>query len=77
MESNINLAPCPFCGSGEKVIAFTKSILPSHKDGTYYTVKITCRNCWSSVHGIDSFREAAAYESAVGKWNGRAHNETA
>lgn len=27
---------------------------------------------WSSVHGVDSFRETAAYESAVGKWNGRA-----
>ena len=73
MEGKTELKPCPFCGEeNDFVITFSKSILPMHKDGTYYTVRIKCRNCWSGHHGLDSYSETAAYKSAVERWNRRA-----
>lgn len=73
MNDNIELKPCPFCGEAhDKAITYSKTILPMHKDGTYYSVRITCRECWAQVHGDDTFSEAEAYESAAAKWNRRA-----
>lgn len=71
-KDTIELKPCPFCGEKhDMAITFSTTLLPKHKDGRYFSVRITCRNCWASVHGYDSFEETEAYQSAVLKWNRR------
>lgn len=68
----LHLEHCPFCGEKhDMAITFSKTLLPKHKDGRYFSVRITCRNCWASVHGHDLFEEAEAYQSAVLRWNRR------
>lgn len=74
MEGKIDLKPCPFCGAHDLAITYIKSILTEHKDGTFYTVEITCRECWMKIHGNCEWDEREACESAVDKWNRREYH---
>lgn len=78
MANSPELKPCPFCGEEhDMVIRFSKFVLPLHKAGTHYSVGITCRKCWVSVHGRDMWQEEDAYNDAVEAWNLRASRKEA
>lgn len=62
------LKKCPFCGSYDIATSTTRTRV---RGTEYFTARITCRGCWSDVHGTDNWELRDAIAEAANRWNRR------
>ena len=60
MDKNINLLPCPFCGS------FEIKVMPRYNEitGSVYGYKVECSECYTNLFNENKYK-------AIKKWNTR------